>query len=53
MLDIVNTDIAPEVFQTENGIRIKIDRSRDDLLTVFGKATLSERYLMQNEEIQD
>ena len=53
MLDIVNADIAPEVFQTENGIRITIDRSRDDLLTVFGKATLSDRYLMPNEEFQD
>ena len=53
MLDIVNADIAPEVFQTENVIRITIDRSRDDLLTEFGKATLSDRYLMPNEEFQD
>ena len=53
MLDIVNADIAPEVFQTESGIRITIDRSRDDLLTKFGKATLSDRYLMPNESFQD
>ena len=53
MLDIVNAEIVPEVFQTESGIRITIDRSRDDLLTKFGKATLSDRYLMPNESFQD
>jgi len=53
VLDIVNAEIVPEVFQTESGIRITIDRSRDDLLTKFGKATLSDRYLMPNESFQD
>src|SRR5689334_9235746 len=32
---------------------LKLDRSRDDLLTVFGKATLSDRYLMPGESFQD
>jgi ribonucleoside-diphosphate reductase alpha chain len=32
---------------------IKIDRSRDALLTPFGKATLKERYLLPGEEYQD
>ncbi|MCF6293517.1 MAG: ribonucleoside-diphosphate reductase subunit alpha [Robiginitomaculum sp.] len=32
---------------------IKIDRSRDDLLTDFGKATLQDRYLLNGESYQD
>ncbi|OWV34285.1 ribonucleotide-diphosphate reductase subunit alpha [Pacificimonas flava] len=32
---------------------IRIDRSRDDRLTVFGKETLSDRYLLPGEEPQD
>ncbi len=32
---------------------VRIDRSRDDLLTVFGKATLTDRYLMPGESFQD
>ncbi|HEX4118969.1 MAG TPA: ribonucleoside-diphosphate reductase subunit alpha [Rhizomicrobium sp.] len=32
---------------------LKLDRSRDDLLTAFGKATLSDRYLMPGESFQD
>ena len=30
-----------------------LDRSRDDLLTVFGKATLRDRYLLEGESFQD
>ena len=30
-----------------------LDRSRDDLLTPFGKATLTDRYLMPGESFQD
>src|SRR4051812_20071455 len=30
-----------------------LDRSRDDLLTNFGKATLSDRYLLDGESFQD
>jgi ribonucleoside-diphosphate reductase alpha chain len=32
---------------------LKLDRSRDDLLTAFGKATLSDRYVMPGESFQD
>ena len=42
-----------EVTQFENGHAVEIDRSRDDLLTDFGKATLSDRYLMPGESYQD
>ena len=33
--------------------QVHIDRSRDALLTDFGRATLSDRYLMPGEEFQD
>ena len=42
-----------ELFQNDKGITIKIDRSKDDNLTDFGKATLKDRYLGQNESFQD
>ena len=32
---------------------IKIDRSRDDRLTRFGKATMQDRYLLEGESFQD
>src|ERR1700744_4229386 len=32
---------------------VHVDRSRDGLLTDFGKATLRDRYLMPGEEFQD
>ena len=32
---------------------IQIDRSRDDLLTDFGKKTLEDRYLLPGESYQD
>jgi ribonucleoside-diphosphate reductase alpha chain len=32
---------------------LKLDRARDDLLTGFGKATLSDRYLLAGESFQD
>ena len=53
MLDIIHREEALEVFQTERGIRGTIDRSRDEKLTAFGKATLSDRYLMPEESFQD
>jgi ribonucleoside-diphosphate reductase alpha chain len=40
-------------FQNERGITVRMDRSRDALLTAFGKATLSDRYLMPGESFQD
>ena len=42
-----------DVFQNERGITVHIDRGRDDLLTTFGKSTLSDRYLMNGEGFQD
>src|SRR6201992_1088508 len=42
-----------DVVQLENGTRLKTDPSRDDLLTDFGKATLSDRYLLPGETLQD
>jgi ribonucleotide reductase alpha subunit len=48
-----NAENYRDVKQNERGIRVIIDRRRDDLLTVFGKATLTDRYLMPGEEFQD
>jgi len=42
-----------DVAQMERGNRVQIDRSRDDKLTTFGKATLTDRYLMPEEQYQD
>jgi ribonucleoside-diphosphate reductase alpha chain len=39
--------------QNDRGIRVHIDRGRDGLLTEFGKATLSDRYLLPGESYQD
>lgn len=33
--------------------QVKLDHSRDDLLTPFGKATLDDRYLLEGESYQD
>ena len=51
--DLFSLSKETELFQNEKGIIIKIDRSRDQLLTDFGKATLSDRYLGPNESYQD
>ena len=50
--DLFSLSKETELFQNEKGIIIKIDRSRDQLLTDFGKATLSDRYLGPNESFQ-
>jgi ribonucleoside-diphosphate reductase alpha chain len=42
-----------DIAQNERGTRVEIDRSRDALLTEFGKATLTDRYLMPGESYQD
>ena len=52
-LDLFSLSNETELFQNERGITIKIDRSRDNNLTEFGKATLSDRYLGANESYQD
>ena len=51
--DLFSLSGETELFQNEKGITIKIDRSRDVNLTNFGKATLQDRYLGQNESFQD
>ncbi len=52
-LDLFSLNSETELFQNSKGITIKIDRSRDDNLTDFGKATLKDRYLGANESFQD
>jgi ribonucleoside-diphosphate reductase alpha chain len=42
-----------EVTHFEHGGAVEVDRSKDDLLTEFGKATLTDRYLMPGESFQD
>ncbi len=51
--DLFSLTFQTELFQNEKGITIKIDRSKDEKLTDFGRATLSDRYLGQNESFQD
>jgi len=51
--DLFSLSGETELFQNEKGITIKIDRSKDANLTDFGKATLTDRYLGQNEGFQD
>ncbi len=42
-----------DITQNDRGIRVVMDRSRDELLTIFGKDTLQDRYLLPNESYQD
>jgi len=51
--DLFSLTSQTELFQNDKGITIKIDRSKDGKLTDFGRATLSDRYLGQNESYQD
>jgi len=51
--DLFSLNNNTELFQNSQGITVKIDRSRDNNLTDFGKATLSDRYLGENESFQD
>ena len=51
--DLFSLTSQTELFQNEKGVTIKIDRAKDAKLTDFGKATLSDRYLGQNESYQD
>ncbi len=51
--DLFSLNNQTELFQNDRGIIIKIDRSRDKNLTDFGRATLDDRYLGQNESYQD
>ena len=52
-VDLFSLNNESELFQNSKGITIKIQRSKDNNLTEFGKATLSDRYLGYNESFQD
>tara|TARA_B100000686_G_scaffold353402_1_gene458878 strand:+ start:555 stop:2489 length:1935 start_codon:yes stop_codon:yes gene_type:complete len=51
--DLFSLTSQTELFQNEKGITLKIDRTKDQKLTDFGRATLSDRYLGENESYQD
>jgi ribonucleoside-diphosphate reductase alpha chain len=51
--DLFSLNSQTELFQNDQGITIKIDRTKDEKLTDFGKATLSDRYVGQSESYQD
>jgi ribonucleoside-diphosphate reductase alpha chain len=42
-----------DTVQMPGRFQVHVDRSRDALLTEFGRATLSDRYLMPGEDFQD
>jgi ribonucleoside-diphosphate reductase alpha chain len=51
--DVLGNGQIRDVFQNERGVTVHIERARDRLLTEFGTATLSDRYLMIGESFQD
>lgn len=54
MLDLLTREAAPqETLQRKTGVSVRIDYSRDALLTDFGKAVLDDRYLLPGEGYQD
>src|SRR5665213_3264520 len=52
-LDVVGGTDVLDAVQMPGRYQVHVDRSRDVLLTEFGRATLSDRYLMPGEEFQD
>ena len=42
-----------DIVQMDHGAPVRIDRTRDDLLTDFAKETLSDRYLLPGETYQE
>jgi len=50
---LIGGETVRDTYQNERGIVVRMDRSRDALLTAFGKATLSDRYLLEGESYQD
>ncbi len=54
-MDMNRTDEFPmlDAVQMQGRHSVRVDRSRDALLTDFGRATLDDRYLMPGEEYQD
>ena len=51
MLDLVSA--KHDLLQSKREVTVEIDRSRDALLTEFGKAVLDDRYLLPDEGYQD
>ena len=49
----MSASLLNETIQVKDHARVKTDDRRDDLLTDFGKATLTDRYLMPGETFQD
>ena len=49
----MSASVLSETIQVKDHSRVTIDETRDDLLTDFGKATLTDRYLMPDEGFQD
>lgn len=46
-------ETVQDTVQVASGVQVAVDRSRDALLTGFGKATLDDRYLLPGESYQD
>lgn len=51
--DLGETALLDDAVQIKGGHQVRVDRSRDVLLTDFGRATLDDRYLMPGESYQD
>ena len=53
MLFTPGDSVVLDAVQMQGRHQVRVDRSRDALLTDFGKATLDDRYLMPGESYQD
>jgi ribonucleoside-diphosphate reductase alpha chain len=51
--EVIDREVDPGEIAAVQGPRVVVDRSRDALLTDFGKATLDDRYLLPSESYQD
>ena len=49
----IHESLMPDAVQMPGRHQVRVDRSRDALLTDFGKATLDDRYLLPGERYQD
>jgi len=52
-MDMLMEAAVLDAVQMPGRTMVRVDRARDALLTDFGKATLTDRYLMPGEEFQD
>ncbi len=53
MRPAVGDQIVLDAIQMQGRFQVRVDRSRDALLTEFGRATLNDRYLLPGESYQD